>query len=1004
MDNPQPDIKTIFGKALEIDSAASRAAYLEAACAGKVALRAEVESLLAALNEAGSYMEGPAAARTIEMPAEPPGTTAPGTVIGQYKLLQQIGAGGMGVVYMAEQAAPVRHKVALKIVKPGMDTREVIARFEAERQALALMDHPNIARVFDGGATETGRPYFVMELVRGIPITDYCDENNLPVHERLELFITVCHAVQHAHQKGIIHRDIKPSNVLVTLHDGRPVPKVIDFGVAKAIGQQLTDKTLFTQFAQMVGTPLYMSPEQAELTGQDVDTRGDVYSLGVLLYELLTGTTPFERVRMKQAALDEIRRMIREEDPPSPSARLSTTAGETQTAVAAHRRVDPRGLNRLMRGDLDWIVMKALEKDRTRRYETANAFAADIGRYLSDEPVEACPPSSAYRFRKFARRNRGVLGAAALVGTGLIATLIGLLISNGLIREEQGRTREERTRAVQAQKTSEKRAEQLRQSVLDLQTTHRLMELGRILLAEERWDDAAAAFTRATELIPEYAGPWDARSELYTRVGLFDLAADDLNRAYQLQQPESWRWMVLAILRLHVGDVAGCHDVSAHMRQQIRETGTPGFAKDAIRAAVLLPGVAADFRELVELAQSLVNVEPANAYLRYLLGLAYYRAEQFAQAAAELQEALTLWPAWNAKRIACPVLAMAFHRLGREAEARSALAEAARAIDEWTEQSCRSNNGGNWRVHQCVGTFPVPWFDWVECRLYYREAKLLIDDTLPPADPRLHLLQARALAGLRRTKLAMAEYDAAIERMPDNSQIQFERHCIRGYYYGYRDWPLAAREFAAARRIAPQDSGIRYFEAAAQHAAGNREAYRQLCQEMLEQFAATPDPRAASDIVVACVLEPGSLADPAQLIPPALVAARFHHGNGRLVGAAFCRAGQYAEAIRQLDYSVRLQLPRGWEWCFLAMAHHHLGHTDEARACLQSAAHWITAANQQTTADFRQHQQGWGGFLERCEYSLLYAEAAALIGDSNSTAAGSITETNLRTSVSTARN
>ncbi len=426
--NPEPDhAKTIFLRAIEGQSPEKWEAYLDGACGDDAPLRSRVSALLQAHQEMGSFREeAPAVARTIDMPAEPRIAAAPGTVIGPYKLLQQIGEGGMGVVYMAEQAAPVRRKVALKIIKPGMDTREVIARFEAERQALALMDHPNIARVFDAGATDAGRPYFVMELVRGVPITDYCDQNNLPIHERLELFITVCHAVQHAHQKGIIHRDIKPSNVLVTLHDGRPVPKVIDFGVAKAIGQQLTDKTLFTQFAQMVGTPLYMSPEQAELTGLDIDTRGDIYSLGVMLYELLTGTTPFEGGRMKKAALDEIRRMIREEDPPSPSMRLSSTAGEAQTAVAAHRHIDPKGLSRLVRGDLDWIVMKALEKDRTRRYETANGFAADIVRYLSDEPVEACPPSSTYRFRKFARRNRVAFSTAALV---LGALVVGTFVS-----------------------------------------------------------------------------------------------------------------------------------------------------------------------------------------------------------------------------------------------------------------------------------------------------------------------------------------------------------------------------------------------------------------------------------------------------------------------------------------------------------------------------------------------------------------------------------------------
>ncbi|MGE5194014.1 MAG: protein kinase domain-containing protein, partial [Deltaproteobacteria bacterium] len=432
-----PRANEIFLKAVEYSTVEDRGTFIDRACAEDAALRAEVVDLLQAHSEAGSFLAAPAMGKTIDMPAESPIAAAPGTVIGPYKLLQQIGEGGMGTVYLAEQAAPVRRKVALKIIKPGMDTREVTARFEAERQALALMDHPNIARVFDGGATEAGRPYFVMELVRGVPLTDYCDQNNLPIHERLELFVTVCHAVQHAHQKGIIHRDIKPSNVLVTLHDGRPVPKVIDFGVAKAIGQQLTDKTLFTQFAQMVGTPLYMSPEQAELTGLDIDTRGDIYSLGVLLYELLTGTTPFERGRLKQAALDEIRRMIREEDPPSPSTRLSSTAGEAQTAVAAHRRVDPKGLSRLVRGDLDWIVMKALEKDRSRRYETANGFAADIVRYLSDEPVEACPPSTAYRFRKFARRNKAALAMATVVLSALLLATIGLAVSNVLVRAER---------------------------------------------------------------------------------------------------------------------------------------------------------------------------------------------------------------------------------------------------------------------------------------------------------------------------------------------------------------------------------------------------------------------------------------------------------------------------------------------------------------------------------------------------------------------------------------
>ncbi len=338
----------------------------------------------------------------------------PGTKIGHYKLLEKIGEGGFGMVYMAEQVEPVQRKVALKIVKAGMDTREFIVRFEAERQALALMDHPNIARVLDAGATETGRPYFVMELVRGIPITDYCDQAQLATDERLRLFNQVCHAVQHAHQKGVIHRDLKPSNVMVTLHDGEPVPKVIDFGVAKALGQKLTEKTLFTAFQHLIGTPAYMSPEQAELSGLDVDTRSDIYSLGVLLYELLTGVTPFPKETLARAALDEVRRLIRETEPLKPSTRLRTL-GDKLPELAIRRHTEPKTLGRLIQGDLDWIVMKCLEKNRARRYETANALAADIEHHLKEEPVQAAAPRAWYRASKFVRRHRTGLAAAVVL-------------------------------------------------------------------------------------------------------------------------------------------------------------------------------------------------------------------------------------------------------------------------------------------------------------------------------------------------------------------------------------------------------------------------------------------------------------------------------------------------------------------------------------------------------------------------------------------------------------
>jgi eukaryotic-like serine/threonine-protein kinase len=413
----------IFLAAVEKPTPAERAAYLDGACGDDAGLREQVQGLIKSHEQAGSFLEGPLFAL--------PGTSdqialteSPGTVIGPYRLLQIIGEGGMGTVYMAEQTQPVRRTVALKLIKAGMDSRQVLARFSAERQALALMDHPNIAKVFDAGTTHSGRPYFVMELVKGIPITRFCDERRLTTRERLELAIPVCQAVQHAHQKGIIHRDLKPSNVLIALYDGKPVPKVIDFGVAKATGPRLTDQTLYTEFGAVVGTLEYMSPEQAELNQLDIDTRSDIYSLGVLLYELLTGSTPLDRKRLKQGAILEMLRVVREEESPRPSRRLSTT--DELPSIAACRNIEPRKLSGLVRGELDWIVMRALEKDRNRRYETANGLAADLRRYLDDEPVQACPPSAGYRLRKQVRRHKVAISTALLVAAALV---VGTVIS-----------------------------------------------------------------------------------------------------------------------------------------------------------------------------------------------------------------------------------------------------------------------------------------------------------------------------------------------------------------------------------------------------------------------------------------------------------------------------------------------------------------------------------------------------------------------------------------------
>jgi WD40 repeat protein/serine/threonine protein kinase len=511
-----PRANDLFLRAVEIEAADKRRALLDAECAGDERLRQQVDALLAASEKVGSFLRQPAVQMAEALAATSdyrPIAEGPGSVIGPYKLLQKIGEGGFGVVYMAEQEKPLRRMVALKIIKPGMDTAQVIARFESERQALAMMDQPNIAKVLDAGATDSGRPYFVMELVKGVPITEFCDRNHMPAEQRMRLFIDVCHAIQHAHHKGIIHRDIKPSNVLVTLHDGVPVVKVIDFGISKATAQKLTERTLFTAFGQMVGTPAYMSPEQAEMSGLDIDTRSDVYSLGVLLYELLTGTTPLESKRLRDAGYAEMQRLIREEDPPRPSARLSSL-GDSATVLAGNRGTDLRRFVRALSGDLDWIVMKALDKDRNRRYGTPGSFAEDIERSLRHDAVQARPPSTAYRLRKYARRHRAAVVTVLAVAAALILGTAGATwqaVVAAHARDEATRQSEVATDARDAESKARHESDEARgQAVAALATSERLTarltyERGQALCEQGQIDLGLLWLARALELTPSDA-------------------------------------------------------------------------------------------------------------------------------------------------------------------------------------------------------------------------------------------------------------------------------------------------------------------------------------------------------------------------------------------------------------------------------------------------------------------------------------------------------------------
>jgi len=687
--------KAVFDAALEVTDPAQRKLFLDQACAGDAELRAAVEELLATQGDAEQFFAESASALTTlageresaaqaEERNEPTFEEKPGTMIGRYKLLQKIGEGGGGVVYMAEQEQPMRRRVALKVIKLGMDTKNVIARFEAERQALAMMDHPNIARVFDAGATETGRPFFVMELVNGVKITEYCDQNQLGLEQRLELFIQICHAIQHAHQKGIIHRDIKPSNILVTLHDGVPVPKVIDFGIAKATEERLTDKTLFTAHAQLIGTPVYMSPEQVELSGLGVDTRSDIYSLGVLLYELLTGKTPFDTNELLKSGVDEMRRTLKEREPSTPSAKLRTLAGEELTKTAMQRQVEPPQLLSQLRGDLDWIIMKALEKDRKRRYETANGLAMDIQRFLDDEPVLARPPSNWYRLQKLVRRNRIVFFSGVAIATAL---LIGTVTSTWLFLQE----RDARRKALIAQHEAE--------SALHEVEVQRELELrGRVtqaalLIAQGKYQEADS-LVGGVPLNKRLADPAAAFRTLgywHAMQGRWPLAIERLETLAKMDQSDKLDVVTLDYTALGTALIAaGDLNNYEEFRQAaiLRITATNNLFPDRIiKFCLLLPANQQMMQNMLPRADLVekqileeVNRDHPNIYevawRAVALSLFEYRQGDYAKA-AEWSRRCLAYPApdYAAGRSAAAnaILAMSYWQMNQKDEALTAL-------------------------------------------------------------------------------------------------------------------------------------------------------------------------------------------------------------------------------------------------------------------------------------------------------------------------------------------
>jgi serine/threonine protein kinase len=748
--------KALFEAAAEIHEQATRHAFLTQACGGDATQQTRVEGWLDARAAAEEFFQTAVQAR-VEAGADvgevlaadgangddsgAAGAAAaedgPGSLIGRYRLLERIGEGGCGVVFLAEQREPVRRRVALKVIRLGLDTETVIARFEMERQALALMDHPNIAHVLDAGTTASGRPYFVMELIHGMKITEHCDANRLDLPQRLELFIQVCHAIQHAHQKGVIHRDIKPSNILVSSQDGLAVPKVIDFGIARAIEGRLTDNTLFTLCNQFIGTPAYMSPEQAE-GGQDMDTRSDVYSLGVLLSEILTGRTPFDATRLAQAGMFEMLRILREEDAPTPSAVLAKLDAAELAGVAARHAAVPGQLVAAVRGDLDWIVLKALAKDRQNRYDTVNALALDLRRFLEDEPVLARPPARFYLFGKLVRRNKAVFASAAVAALTLVA---GLGVSSWFyLREREARQAQVKLRqAAEAARANEARL--LRQS-----TARESISMAAFLLAEGKIEEADALLVKtplasidpsleATNVLRSL-GDWNAIRQRWRQAADCYTLFLQANRLERTPAPARGLMDLIAVgpTLVKAGDLASYRrfrEDAASLHGLIADRDNTAIL---VKACLLLPADEALLERLRPAAAMLVGFlskdsEPRagddgsqSAFIAMSLGLSDYRRGDFAQAMAWNRKCLA-FPDSNQARSATAhvVSAMAAQRLGQPGLAR---AELALAREFFAGPFARD-------VYYPRGEGQGHWQDWAIARVLEREAAALIGETGP---------------------------------------------------------------------------------------------------------------------------------------------------------------------------------------------------------------------------------------------------------------------------------
>jgi serine/threonine protein kinase/Flp pilus assembly protein TadD len=961
---------------------------------------------------------------------------APPRQLGEYRILREVARGGMGIVYEALQESLGRH-VAVKVLPfQSLADAHQLERFRREARAAAMLHHTNIVPVFGVGEHE-GIHYFVMQFIRG-PALDWvlhelrgrrraeagdpgalADETSPidgrrgdaeltctlagammagrlagdpearegqgdreegqpppgdpagpgpggpsggPATEAFEIGpewdsksdmpyfrsvarvgLQVAEALAYAHHQGVLHRDIKPANILLDTHG---TAWVTDFGLAKADGSDdLTGQ------GHLVGTLRYMAPER--FRGQS-DPRSDVFSLGLTLYEMATLRPAF--VAPDRAQL--IARMLHDEPP------------------------RPRAIDGCIPRDLETLILKAIAKEPAQRYQTAGELAADLQRFLADRPVRARQSRWPERLWRGCRRDPALALATTAAAVLLLMAVAVLAISNVLIQREQARTKEEKVLAQRSWELAEHRAEEIRRGLEGLKSANVLQARARYCAGELRWGAAYSVLTQAIQVRPDHVSAWADRSDLLLRMGLWDLASEDLARAFELQEPdETGPWYCLALLRLYVGDLDGYRRRCRQMREHSSGIGSPHFDIHMARACALAPVPGAEPTALVEEARCLADVRDRPGWYLYVLGMAHYRAGQPEQAVRQLREFLVAESQGRFKPIAYPLLAMAHHRLGQTAEARQALEEAARAIERWTQDIYQKGSVA-WAPHLgTTGYWPISWWDWLECQLFYREANALIDGVPPTDDPRLRVVRARAFARLGQQERADAEYTEALKQRPDNTQFLLEVHRNRGYRaVRCGRWSRAAAEFERASDLHPTDARLWSFVAVAHLGAGELAAYRRACAAMVERFEGIDEPGPANDVVGACVLADDAIPDMARLLPLARVAATRHIGNACMLGATLYRAGRYDEAVKSFDEAAKAYPLRADAWSLLAMAHHRLGHSDDARRCLAGANHWIEAANRVQGDDTGRVQPAWGGWEERIGFPLLLREAERLIG------------------------